>query len=276
MVLMVFLSCEQLAAHLDGDLAGQVAVRDGGRHLGDVAHLVGQVRRHQVDVVGQLLPRAGRRRAPRPGRRACPRRRRRARRASPRRRTTHSWSTIVLMVFLSSSSSPRTSTVILRVRSPRAIAVATCGDVAHLVGQVRRHLVDVVGQLLPGAAHALDRGLAAELALGAHLARDARHLVGERATADRPCVDGVLQLEDLAARVDDDLLLQVALRRWRSRPARCCAPDRSGSSAIELTASVRWRQVPEHAAHVGLTAELALDADLAREARHLVGERADS
>ncbi len=36
-----------------------------------------------------------------------------------------SWSTIVLMVFLSSSTSPLTSTVILRERSPRATAVVT-------------------------------------------------------------------------------------------------------------------------------------------------------
>ena len=35
------------------------------------------------------------------------------------------WSTIVLMVFLSSSTSPDTSTVILRDRSPRATAVVT-------------------------------------------------------------------------------------------------------------------------------------------------------
>ena len=36
-----------------------------------------------------------------------------------------SWSTIVLMVFFSSRISPLTSTVILRDRSPRAIAVVT-------------------------------------------------------------------------------------------------------------------------------------------------------
>ena len=37
-----------------------------------------------------------------------------------------SWSTMVLIVFLSSKISPRTSTVILREWSPRATAVATC------------------------------------------------------------------------------------------------------------------------------------------------------
>ena len=38
-VLMVSLSCENLAAHIDGDLLRQVAVGDGDRDLGDVAHL---------------------------------------------------------------------------------------------------------------------------------------------------------------------------------------------------------------------------------------------
>ena len=37
-----------------------------------------------------------------------------------------SWSTIVLMVVLSSRISPRASTSILRVRSPLATAVVTC------------------------------------------------------------------------------------------------------------------------------------------------------
>jgi hypothetical protein len=53
------------------------------------------------------------------------------------------------------------------------------GDVAHLVGQVVGHGVDVVGQVLPHARHAGDGRLPAELALGAHLAGDAGDLVGE-------------------------------------------------------------------------------------------------
>ena len=54
-----FLQLQDLAADVDGDLARQVAVGDGDRHVGDVAHLAGQVRRHRVDVVGEVLPRAG-------------------------------------------------------------------------------------------------------------------------------------------------------------------------------------------------------------------------
>ena len=60
------------------------------------------------------------------------------------------------------------------------------GDVAHLAGEVAGHGVDVVGQVLPGAGDAADVGLAAQLAFGADLARDARDFRGERRRADRP------------------------------------------------------------------------------------------
>jgi len=53
------------------------------------------------------------------------------------------------------------------------------GDVAHLAGEVRRHGVHVVGEVLPHAGDADHQGLAAEPALGAHLARHARYLAGE-------------------------------------------------------------------------------------------------
>ena len=50
------LELEELSPDVGGDLLAQVAVGDGCCHLGDVADLVGEVARHQVDVVGQLLP----------------------------------------------------------------------------------------------------------------------------------------------------------------------------------------------------------------------------
>ena len=42
--------------------------------------------------------------------------------------------------------------------------------------------------------------------------------------------------------------------------------------AMELTESVRSFQVPATPLHLRLAAELALGADLARDARHLAGE----
>src|SRR4029453_13072057 len=43
----------------DRDLAGEVAARDGGGDLRDVADLVGQVAAHRVHRVGEVLPGAG-------------------------------------------------------------------------------------------------------------------------------------------------------------------------------------------------------------------------
>ena len=53
--------------------------------------------------------------------------------------------------------------------------------------------------------------LAAELAFGADLARDARHLRREGVQLIDHRVDGVLQLENLALHVDGDLARQVAV-----------------------------------------------------------------
>ena len=155
-----------------------------------------------------------------------------------------SWSTIVLMVSFSCRISPLTLTVIFFDRSPLRDGGRDLGDVAHLAGQVARHGVDAVGQVLPGAGDALHLRLAAELAFGADLARDARHLAGEGVELVDHRVDGVLELQDFAADVDGDLLRQIAVGDGGGRPRRCCAPGRSGCSAIELTLSVRSFQVP--------------------------------
>jgi hypothetical protein len=68
----------------------------------------------------------------------------------------------------------------------------------------------LVGQVLPDAGDALDFGLAAELAFGADLARDPRHLAGKAVELVHHDVDGVLELQDFAAHVDGDLARQVA------------------------------------------------------------------
>ena len=185
--------------------------RDGGRDRGDVADLAGQVAGHEVDVVGQVLPRAGDARHARPGRRACLR--------VPTSRATRvtsaandeSWSTIVLMVFFSSRISPWTSTVIFFVRSPRATAVVTAAMLR--TWPVRLPAIELT--LSVRSFHvpddAFDARLAAELAFGADLARHARHFRGERAELIDHRVDGVLQLEELALDVDGDLLRQIAV-----------------------------------------------------------------
>ena len=52
------LELKDLAAHIDRDLARQVAARHGGGHVRDVAHLVREVAGEQVYVVGKVLPRS--------------------------------------------------------------------------------------------------------------------------------------------------------------------------------------------------------------------------
>ena len=46
-------------ARVDGDLFRKIPVRDGGRDVGDVANLRGQISRHRVHRVGKIFPRSG-------------------------------------------------------------------------------------------------------------------------------------------------------------------------------------------------------------------------
>src|SRR6185369_9423290 len=203
-----------LALGLDRDLPGQVALRHGRGDVGDVAHLVGQVAGHEVDVLGEALP-------------------------GP---------TYALDVGLAAEAALRPHLAghagdlggegvelvdhgVDRVLELEDLApdidrdllgqVALghrrghLGDVADLGGQVAGHRVDRVGQVLPRAGDAGHLGLAAELALGAHLARHAGHLRGERVELLDHRVDGALQLGDLALGLDRDLPRQVALCHGR-------------------------------------------------------------
>src|SRR5206468_602883 len=84
------------------------------------------------------------------------------------------------------------------------------GDVAHLGGEIAGHQIDIVGQILPGACHSLDLGLAAQLAFGAYPTRRSSDLGGKGIELIDHGVDSVLQLEDLAFDVDGDLAREVA------------------------------------------------------------------
>src|ERR1700677_1312824 len=263
-----------------------------------------------------------------------------------------SWSTMVLMVSFSSRISPRTSTVILRDRSPFATAVVTSamlrtcavrlvaialtesvrsfqvlapqlglgsppaghaaplrreavqlvhhgvdgllelqdftlyvdrdlarqvaqgdrrghvGDVAHLCRQVVRHRVHVVGEVLPRAGNPGHRCLAAELALGSHLAGHAAHLRREAVELVDHRVDRDLQLEDLAADIDPELARQVAQGDRRGHVGDVAHLCRQ---VVRHRVHVVGQVLPRagDARHRCLAAELALAPDLARHARHL-------
>ena len=122
-----------------------------------------------------------------------------------------SWSTMVLMVFLSSRISPFTSTVILRERSPRATAVVTSAMLRTWLVRLPAMELTLSVRSFQVPATPGHLGLAAEPAFGADLAGDARHFAGETVELVDHRVERLFQLEDFAAHVDRDLARQVAV-----------------------------------------------------------------
>src|SRR5262249_27729697 len=131
-----------------------------------------------------------------------------------------------------------------------------------------------ISQVFPGAGDAGNDRLSPELAVGADLAGDAGDLRGEGAELVDHRVDGFLGLQDLAAYVDRDLLGEVAV----------VAGDGHFGDVADLVGQVVRHRVyalgqvlpyAGHLGHLGLAAELALGADLARHPRHLRGEHAE-
>src|SRR5262249_28776954 len=54
-----FFELQDFAAHVDGDLAGQVAASHSGCYFRNVSDLSGQVAGHEVNVVGEIFPGSG-------------------------------------------------------------------------------------------------------------------------------------------------------------------------------------------------------------------------
>jgi hypothetical protein len=109
-------------------------------------------------------------------------------------------------------------------------------------------------------------GLTAELAFGADFARDARDFGRERTQLMNHRVDGFLELQNLAADVDRDVLGQVAVGDG----------DRDLGDVPDLRRQVAGHLVDRvgqlfpdarHASDLGLAAEFAFGADFARDAR---------
>src|SRR6185503_13615230 len=249
----------------------QIAHRDRGHDLHDAAHLVRQVVRHRVDVVGEVLPGA--------------RDARHLRLAAELAFGTHFardasyfGGEAVELVDHRVDGLLQLQDFAFDVHRDIARQVTArdgrrhFGDVANLAGEVRRHRVDVVGEVFPGAGDARHDGLTAELAFGADLARHARHFGGEAVELVDHRVHGLFQLQDFAAHVDRDLAVQVAARDRRGHFGDVAdLAGEVGRHRVDVVGEV----LPHTAdvLHFRLAAELAFGADFARDARHFGRER---
>src|SRR5712691_8303006 len=261
---------QDFAANVDRDLFGKIAAGDRGGHLGDVANLGGQVRCHEVDVVGEILPGAG-------DFRHLGLTAELAFGADFACHARHFGSERVQLIDHRIDGVLKLQNFALDVHGDLARQVAArdrggdFGDVANLGGQIARHRVHAVGEILPGAGHARHVGLAAEAALGADLARHARHLAGEPVELIHHGVEGFFQLQDLAAHVDGDLARKVAAGDG-GRDLGNIANLGGQIARHRIDAVGQVFPGAGDAGHLGLTAELAVGSDFTRDARHLTGE----
>src|SRR4029077_14306191 len=205
----VVLEDRNLSTRVHPNGPGQVTLGDGGRHLGDGAHLRGERGGQLVDVVGQVAPCA---RGSRHFRLAA----QPAFHADLASDARHLGCEHGQGAGHAVDGVGKLGDLALGLQGQLALQVAVgdrgdhARDAPHLVGEVARHYVHVVGKVFPDTGHTLDAGLPAQLAVSAHLTGDTGHLVGERVELVDHRVDGVLELEDLALDVDGDLLAEVA------------------------------------------------------------------
>ena len=79
-------------------------------------------------------------------------------------------------------------------------------DISDLRRQIAGHEIHIISQVFPGACHALDFGLSAQLAFRADFARHARHFRREGGKLIDHRVDRVLEFQNLTLHIDGDLL----------------------------------------------------------------------
>ena len=175
----VVLELGDLALGLYRNGPGEVAGGHGAGHRGDCPHLAGQVAGQLVDVLRQPLPGAGHALdlglAAKPSLAADLPRDAGDLGGEGRQLVDHRVDGGLQLQDLPAR---------VDVDPLRQVALGDGSgdlcDVAHLAGQVGRHRVDVVGQVLPGPGDVGNCRPAAENALGADVPGDPRHLVGER------------------------------------------------------------------------------------------------
>ena len=268
-----FFELQNFAAHVDRDLARQIAAGDGGRDFRDVSHLAGQVAGHEVHVVGKIFPRtadAGHLRLAA----------QLAFRADFARHARHFAGERVELIHHRVDGVFEFENFAFHVDRDLAGQVAAghsrrdFGDVSHLRRQVAGHGVDGVGEIFPRAGHAGHDGLSAKFSVGADFARHARHFRRERSQLVHHRVDGFFELQNFAAHIDRDLARQVAAGHG----------GRDFGDVAHLAGQVAGHQVhvvgeifpgSGYVGHLRLSAQLAFRADFAGHARHFGGEHAE-
>src|SRR5262249_52807275 len=170
-----FLQLQDLALHIDRDLARKITARDRRRDLSDVADLRSEVCRHCVDGIGEVLPGASHARHDSLTAEA-------AIGADLTRHAGDFGSKRPELIhhrvdgFLELQNFPAYVDGNFLGQVAAGYGYGHTRDVANLRRQIAGHLVDGFGELFPYARHNLDLGLATKLALGADLAGHAGDL----------------------------------------------------------------------------------------------------
>ena len=261
---------ENLTVDVDGDLAGQVTAGNGGRDLGDVAHLRGEVGRQLIHVVGEVLPdsadAADLGLSTEPALAAhLPSHARDLGRKSVQLVNHH-----VDRVLELQDLAPHVDRDLLR-QVAAGNRRRDLGDVANLGREVAGHRVDVVGQVLPGSGDARNAGLPTEPAFGSDLSRDPADLGGEGVQLVDHHVDRVLELQDLAPHRDRDFFGKVTAGD-RRRDVRNVADLRRQVRRHRVHTVGEVLPYTGHVGHPGLAPESAFTANFSRHPRDLRGK----
>ena len=261
---------QDLAFHFNGDLAAQIAARDGCGYVDNISYLTRQVGGHRVDVVGEIFPGSGDARHHRLSAKFTVRTHLTSHTAYFRREAIELINHRVDGVFQSQDFALYFHRDLFR-KIPAGHCVGYFGDVANLPGEVRSHRIHIVGQVLPRPGHAFHRRLATEFSVGTHLSRDAGDFGGEGVQLIDHRIEGVLQGENFAFHFDRDFGRKVTLRNGRSDVGNVShLPREVGGHEVHIVGEILPRAC--HTGNLCLATQFSFGAHLARHAAHLTGK----